>query len=118
MLEFEMVLFYWEEVCIWFVGVEDFVAVHYCDEIFCVREVYYIVGVAWQHVDCFYLVSADFKVQHLVASDSTLLDEAVAAHYDEEFPFGVMPVLSFGDARLADVDADLSAVECVNEFSK
>ena len=104
MLEFEMVLFYWEEVCIWFVGVEDFVAVHYCDEIFCVREVYYIVGVARQHVDCFYLVSADFEVQNLICSVFSLLYESVAAHNDEELPLGVVPMLSFGDAWFADVD--------------
>ena len=76
------------------------------------------MGVAWQHVNCFYLVSADFKVQHLVASDSTLLDEAMAANNDEELPFCVVPVLSFCDAWLADVDAYLTTVQCMYEFSE
>ena len=33
------------------VGVEDLVAVHHCDEIFCVGEVDDVVGVAGKHVD-------------------------------------------------------------------
>ena len=98
------VLFYREEICVWFAWVKDLIAVHDCYKIFCFREVDDIVGVARKHVDSFYLVSTDFKIEDFVGVDATLLDEAVTAYYDEEFPFGVVPVLSFGDAWLADVD--------------
>ena len=29
-------LFYWFEIGVWFAWVENLVAVHYCDEVFCV----------------------------------------------------------------------------------
>ena len=38
--------------------------------------------------------------------------------YDEELPLSVVPVLTFGDARLADVDGDLPAVEGMHQFGK
>ena len=97
-------LFYRFKVCVWFVGVEDFVAVHDCNEVFGVGEVDDVVGVARKHVDCFYLVSADFKIEDFVGADATLLDKSVAAYYDEEFPLCIVPVLAFGDAWLADID--------------
>ena len=56
-------LFYRFKVCVWFVGVEDFVAVHYCDEIFSVGEVDDVVGVPRKHVDRFNPVSTHFKIQ-------------------------------------------------------
>ena len=59
-------LFYWFEIGIWFVRVEDLVAVHYCDEVFCVGEVDDVVGVARQHVYCFNLVARNFKVEDFV----------------------------------------------------
>ena len=76
------------------------------------------MGVAQKHVYCFDLISADFKIEDFVGADATLLDETMAAYYDEELPFGVVPMLSFGDAWLADVDADLTAVQSVNKFCK
>ena len=69
-------------------------------------------------MDCFYLVSADFKIEDFVGVDATLLDEAVTAYYDKEFPFSVVPVLSFGDAWLADVYTDLPAVQGVDKFGE
>ena len=98
------VLFYWFEIGVWFVWVEDFVAVHYCDEVFCVREVDDVVGVTRKHVYCFDLVTRNLKVQHLIRAMLSLLNESVAAYYDEEFPLGIVPVLTFCDTRLADVD--------------
>ena len=111
-------LFYWVEIGVWFVWVEDLVAVHYCDEVFGVGEVDDVVGVARKHMHCFDLVSAHLEVQDFVASYPALLDEAVAADNDEELPLGVVPVLAFCDARLADVDAHLSAVQSVDEFGE
>ena len=107
-------LFYWFKIGVWFVWVEDFVAVHDCDEVLCVGEVDDVVGVAWKHVNCFDLVTAHLKIEDFVRTYSALLDKSVAAYYDEEFPFGVVPVLAFGDARFADVYAYLSTVQGVN----
>ena len=53
---------------------------------------------------CFYPFTADLEVEDFVGVDAALLDEAVAAYYDEELPLRVVPVLALGDARLADVD--------------
>ena len=111
-------LFYWFEIGVWFVWVEDLVAVHYCHKILSIGQVDDIVSISRQHVYSFYLVSAYLKVQHLVASDSALLDEAMAAYNDEEFPLCIVPVLSFCDAWLADINAYLATVQCMYEFSE
>ena len=62
------------------------------------------MGVTWKHVDSFDLVTTNLKVKDFVRVDATLLDKSMAAHNDEELPLGVVPVLSFGNAWLADVD--------------
>jgi len=69
-------------------------------------------------VDRFNPVSAHFKVQDFVRAQAALLDESVTADDDEELPFGVVPVLAFCDAWLADVDAHLTAVEGMDEFGE
>ena len=97
-------LFYWFEIGVWFVWVEDFVAVHYCDEVFGVGEVDDVVGVAWKHVYCLDLITRNLEVEDFVRAYSALLDKSVTAYDDEELPLGIVPVLAFGDARLADVD--------------
>ena len=111
-------LFYWFEISVRFVWVEDFVAVHYCDEVFGVGEVDDVVGIARKHVDCFYLISAYFKVEDCIRSYSALLDKPVTADYDEKFPLGIVPVLTFGDTWFADVDRYLATVECVDELGE
>lgn len=68
------------------------------------------MGVAREHVDGFNLVARNFEVEDFVGSYISHLDKTVAADYDEEFPLSVVPVLTFGDAWLRDIDADLSAI--------
>ena len=63
-------------------------------------------------------VSADLEIQNLVGINATLLNEAVTAHYYKELPFGVVPVLSLRDAWLADIDADLAAIQGMDKFCK
>lgn len=60
----------------------------------------------------------DFELDNLVRTLFPLLDQAVAGNNDELLPFGVVPVLTFGDTRFADIDAYLSAVERVNQFGE
>ena len=67
---------------------------------------------------CFDPFTADLEVEDFVGVDAALLDEAMAAHNDEELPLGVVPVLTFGDAWFADVDAYLATVQCMYEFSE
>ena len=47
-----------------------------------------------------------------------LLNQSMTRHYDKQFPLGIMPVLPFGDAWFADVDADLAAVGSVYQLRK
>ena len=100
------------------IRIEDFVAPHDGDEVFGVTEVDDVVGVAREHVDGLDVLAADFEFDDFIGVDLSFLDEAVACYYDEELPFGVVPVLAFGDAWFADVDADLAAVEGVNKFGE
>ncbi len=68
--------------------------------------------VAWEHVDALDVVASDFELDDFAFGvvEVALLDEAVARYHDEEFPLGVVPVLAFGDAGVADEDANFSAV--------
>ena len=111
-------LLYRQEVCIRFVRIEDFITVHDCDEVFGIRQVDYIVSIAWKHMNRFDLVAADFETEDFISVDATLLDKSVSAYDDEEFPLGVVPMLPLGYAWLADVDTYLAAVESVDKFSK
>ena len=80
--------------------VEDFVAVHHRHKVLCVGEVDDIVGVSRKHVDALDIVPAYLKFDYLIRINPALLDEAVAADYDEELPLGVVPMLAFRNTRL------------------
>ena len=67
-------------------------------------------------MDSLDIVTGDFELNHFISAEFTLLDEAVTGNHDEELPFGIVPMLSFRDARLGDIDGDLPAVERVDEF--
>ena len=55
-------------------------------------------------------LAADLEIAHLVRADPALLDQGAAGDHDEEFPFGVVPVLPLGGAGPGDVHAELAAV--------
>ena len=76
------------------------------------------MGVAGEHVDGLDLVAADLEVEDFAGADLALLDEGAAADDDEEFPFGVVPVLALGDAGLGDVDAELAIIEGLEELGE
>ena len=100
------------------VRIEYLVAVHDSDEVFGVGEVDDVVGVAGEHDDTLDFVTTHLVVEDFVGAFLAELDEAVARDNDELFPLGVVPMLTFGDTRLRDVDAYLSAVEGVNQFGE
>ena len=100
------------------VRIEYLVAVHDGDEVFGIGEVDDIVGIAGKHDDGLDFVTTHLVVEDFVGTFLAELDEAVARDDDELFPLGVVPMLTFGDTRLRDVDAYLSAVEGVDEFGE
>lgn len=99
-------------------GVEDFVAVHYGDEVFGVGEIDDVVGISREHDDRLYPVAGDFILQHFICPFLSHLYQAVALDDDKLFPFCVVPVLALGDAGLGNIDADLSALGSVDEFGE
>lgn len=110
--------FYFVKVGVGPVRIEYLVAVHDGDEVFGVGEVDDIVGIAGKHDDGLDFVTTHLVVEDFVGAFLAELDEAVARDDDELFPLGVVPMLTFGDTRLRDVDAYLSAVEGVNQFGE
>lgn len=94
-------------------GIKDLVAIHHRDEVLRVGEVDDVVRIAREHVDALDIVARDLELDDLAFGvvQVALLDEAVATDHDEELPLGVVPVLSLGDARLADVDTHLTAIQ-------
>ncbi len=57
-------------------------------------------------------------IDYLIGSLFTQLDKTFARNHDELLPLGVVPVLALGDAWFADVDGDLTAIQCMNQFRK
>ena len=100
------------------IGIEDFVAVHDCDEVLGVGEVDDVVGVTGKHNNRLYFVAAYLKVENFICAFFSHLDKSAAFHNDELFPLGVVPVLAFGDAGLGNVDADLATIGSVDQFSE
>ena len=76
------------------------------------------MGVSWEHYHALYPVSAHFIFDDFVCSFLAHLNQTVSADHDELFPFGVVPVLAFSNAWLADIYADLAAVEGMHQFSE
>ena len=74
------------------------------------------MGVAGEHVDGLYPLTAHLEVQHLVRTDASLLDQGPAAHHDEQLPLAVVPVLTLGDSRFRDVDAELAALRGLQQL--
>ncbi len=73
---------------------------------------------AGDHIDRFDLVAADLELDDLAGVDIALLNQSVTVDDDEELPFRVVPVLPLRNARLADIDGDLSAVEGMDELGE
>ena len=103
-----------------FVGIEDFVAVHDGNEVFGIAEVDDVMGIAWKHVDGLDVVAVNFPFEDFAFGviEVTLLNKSVAFDDDKLLKLGVVPVLTFGDARLGDVDADLTCVEGMNQLGE
>ena len=76
------------------------------------------MGIAWEHVNGLDVVAIDLPFKHTPqwVVEIALLDESVTFDDDELLPFGVVPMLTFGDAWLADVDGDLTCVEGVHQL--
>ena len=100
------------------IGVEGLVAVHHCYEVFRLAQVDDVVGVAREHYHTLNFIATHLIIKHFVGALFAHLYQAVSAHHDELFPLGVVPVLTFGDARFADVDTHLSAFDCADKFGE
>ena len=110
--------FYRIEICVRSFRIENLVAIHYGHEVFRVRKIDDIVGIARNHDDRLDLVTADFIVQDLITPLFAHLDKAMTGNHYKLFPLGVVPMLAFGDARLGYVYAYLTAVKGVYKFGK
>ena len=111
---------YWIEERIRVRRIEHFIAIHHRDEVLCFGEVNDVVRIPRKHVDALDIVARDLEFNHLAfwVVEVALLDEAVATDHDEELPLGVVPVLSLGNARLADVDAHLATIQGMNQLGE
>ena len=87
--------------------VKDLVAGHDRDQIFRLGQVNDIMRPTGNHVDGFDLIPRDLKFHRFASIDVPLLNQSVTGNHDEQFPFGVVPVLPLGDAGLTDIDACL-----------
>ena len=58
------------------------------------------MSIAGEHMDGRNVLAVHVEVQHFVGADLTLLNQPFAGDHDEKLPFGVVPMLSLGDAGL------------------
>lgn len=100
------------------VRVENLVAGHHRHQILCFRQIDDIVSPAGNHVDSLDLIPGNLKLHRFSSIDVPFLDQAVTSHHNEQFPLGVVPVLSLGDSGTADVDAHLPAIGGVYQLGK
>ena len=70
------------------------------------------------HVNRFNFFSTDLELHRLAGIDIPLPDQTVAVNYDEQLPLGIVPMLSFCNARSGNIYADLSAIGCMQLFGK
>ena len=69
-------------------------------------------------MDSLNLVPGNFKLYRFPSVDVPFLNQAMTCDHNEKLPLGVVPVLSLGDARTADVDAHLPAIGGVYQLCK
>ena len=76
------------------------------------------MGVAREHVDGLDVVAIYFPFEDFAVGvvEVALLNEAVAFDDNELLELCIVPVLTFGNAGLADVDADLACIEGVHKL--
>lgn len=96
--------------------VKLFVCPHDRHEVFGIGQIDDVMRVSGKHMDCLDVVARDLEFDYFVRTDLAFLDQSVTGNDDEKFPFAVMPMLAFGDTRLGDVDAELSAVRGFEQF--
>ncbi len=77
-----------------------------------------VMGPAGDHVHRLDLFTADLKFHGFSRVDIALLDQTVTIHHNKLLPLGVMPMLSFRDAGLRDVDGHLTAVGGMHQLRK
>ena len=68
-----------------------------------------IMGIARQHLYGFHIIARDLEADHIPCSFLTFLNQSMPRDDGEDLPFGMMPVLSARDARLAHIHTKLTA---------
>ena len=63
-------LLYLQEESIGLIRVELFIRPHNCNQIFCVRKIYYVMCISRYHINHRYLIARNFIVYYLVRTDS------------------------------------------------
>ena len=98
--------------------VEELVRPHERDEVLGIRQIDDIMRPAGDHVDGFDLVAADLKADFLVRVDIAFFNQRATADDDEELPFTVMPVLTFRNTGLTDINRKLTTVSSFQKLSE
>ena len=92
------------------IWIKLFVRPHQGDEVLGIGQVDDVVRPAGDHVNGFDFVAGNLKGYLFIGVNIALLNQSTSTDDDEELPFGIVPVLSLGDAGLADIHAELSAI--------
>ena len=76
------------------------------------------MGIPWEHVYTLNIFPAHLELYHFIRVNLTLLYQSMTSHNNKELPLSMVPMLTFGNTRLADIDRHLSAIEGMNQLGK
>ena len=76
------------------------------------------MGTARNHINNGHLVTVYIEIINLICTDFSHLYKAFAGNHNELFRLGVVPVLTFCNARLGNVYTYLPGILCSYNFSK
>ena len=94
--------------CIRLLRIKNLITGHDGNQIFCVREIDDVMRPSRNHVDCFNLITRNLEADLLPGVDVPFFNQTMPMNHNKLLPLGVVPVLPLGDARFANVDADIS----------
>ena len=98
------------------ISIKYLITNHHRHQILCLRQINNIMGPTRNHINCFYFLSTDFKLNHLSGINIPLLYESVSRSNDKHLSLTIMPVLSFRNTGSTDIHTDLSSILCMQQF--
>ena len=104
--------------------IKQFICPHQSHQILCLGKIDDIMRIPGNHMYGFHLFPGDFKaydrkgVSVFIKTYLPFLNQTMSSNDDEQFPLRMMPMLSLGDTRPADIYGKLAVACRLQKLSK